>query len=154
MNTINCAFCSDTSLAKRTIAKNKLAWVFPTNIPIVPGHLLICPLRHVATFAELTEQEQTAIFSFAKQLQPVLKKVFGATGFNFAWNEDTTGGQGVPHFHLHILPRKVGDSGITNYEPRQFLYRPSIVRAVSPEQELQEISDLVRQELETKITYK
>lgn len=34
------------------------------------------------------------------------------------------------HFHLHIVPRKSGDTGILQYEPRAFLYRPGS-RAIS-----------------------
>ena len=56
-------------------------------------------------------------------------------GFNFAWNEGSVAGQTVPHFHLHIVPRKKRDAGITEYEPRVFLYRPGS-RADSQHEEL------------------
>jgi len=60
-----------------------------------------------------------------------LKKALVAEGFNFAWNEGAVAGQTVPHFNLHIVPRTTGDSGIWEYEPREFLYRPGS-RAASP----------------------
>lgn len=66
-----------------------------------------------------------------------------AEGFNFAWNMGEEAGQSVPHFHLHVVPRKPGDTGILEYEPRKFLYRPGS-RAVSPEEELQALARLVR----------
>lgn len=53
-----------------------------------------------------------------------LKNAFGAEGFHFAWNEGEAAGQRIPHLHLHIVPRKRGDEGIAEYEPREFLYRP------------------------------
>ena len=52
-------------------------------------------------------------------------------------------GQTVPHFHLHILPRKKGDTGITQYEPRIFLYRPG-TRATLPQEELASLASLLR----------
>jgi histidine triad (HIT) family protein len=137
---VKCAFCEIVANKDREIVRNELAWAFPTNIPIVPGHILVVPVRCVATFEELTKEEISAIFDLVKQLKDSLKKVFQAEGFNYAWNEGKLSGQSVPHFHLHLLPRKEGDAGITEYEPRKFLYRPGS-REESPELELKAVSD-------------
>jgi len=40
-----CVYCSNIDIQNRKVIENKLAFVFPTNIPIVPGHLLIAPKR-------------------------------------------------------------------------------------------------------------
>src|SRR3989338_3120411 len=111
-----CAFCDNITNEERSIIKNDLAWAFPTNIPIVSGHILVCPIRCVAKFDDLTKEEKEAIFDLAEKVKKSLEKVFNAEGFNFAWNENKMGGQSIPHFHLHILPRKSGDSGIYQYE--------------------------------------
>jgi len=144
---MNCVYCDLSAIRAREITRNKYAWVFPTNIPIVPGHLLILPIRHVANFSDLTSEEKEAIFDLREKLVPVLKKLFGAEGFNYAWNEEKIAGQSVPHFHLHMLPRKTGDIGITEYEPRKFLYRPG-ERETTPELELQKIARLIKENLE------
>lgn len=143
---MSCAFCDLPEIKERTIAKNKTAWSFPTNIPIVPGHTLICPKRHVSTFQELTAAEIEDIFKLCKKLKKALVKCFSAEGFNYAWNEGEIAGQSVPHLHFHILPRKAGDAGITKYEPRKFLYRPGS-RKTKPEQELKEVSELIKKNL-------
>jgi histidine triad (HIT) family protein len=130
-----CIFCTNVVVKEREIIKNDLAWAFPTNIPIVPGHILICPIRCVADFNDLTGEEIIAIFDLQKKLKIALKKAFDARGFNYAWNEGEIAGQSVPHFHLHILPRKEGDAGILEYDPRKFIYRPGS-REQSPESEL------------------
>jgi diadenosine tetraphosphate (Ap4A) HIT family hydrolase len=137
-----CVFCTSLEIAGRVIVKNSLAWAFPTNIPVVPGHTLICPVRCVATLEDLTDAEVKAIFDLSKEIKKALVKVFQATGFNYAFNEGMLAGQSVPHFHLHVLPRKKGDDGITGYEPRKFLYRPGS-REVSPEKELKAIAELM-----------
>src|SRR5665647_784519 len=111
-----CVFCTNPGVKEREIIRNELAWAFPTNIPIVPGHVLICPIRCVADINDLTKEEVTAIFDLQEKLKKAFKKVFGAEGFNYAWNENEVGGQAVPHFHLHMLPRKEGDTGITEYD--------------------------------------
>jgi diadenosine tetraphosphate (Ap4A) HIT family hydrolase len=130
-----CVFCTNPDVKERQIIRNELAWAFPTNIPIVPGHVLICPIRCVDDFNDLTKEEVAAIFDLQKKLKKAFKKVFSAEGFNYAWNEAEVGGQAVPHFHLHMLPRKGGDTGITEYDPRKFLYRPGS-RETSPDKEL------------------
>ena len=76
---------------------------------------------------------------------PTLYRV-NKEGFNFAWNDGPIAGQSVPHFHLHVLPRKQGDTGITEYEPRQFLYRPGS-REASPEAELAAIAKMIQEHL-------
>lgn len=126
----------------RLVAKNEWAFAFPSFIPIVPGHLLICPIRIVASCEELTDAEWLGVRALQQLVSSALVRAFGADGFNFAWNQGKTAGQSVPHFHLHVVPRKKGDTGILQYEPRLFLYRPGS-RAVSPEEELQEVARLV-----------
>src|SRR5437867_13377940 len=105
---MRCAYCELPEIKEREIARNKFAWAFPTNIPIVPGHVLICPIRCVATFEELTDEEKAAIFNLVSELKKALTKLFGAEGFHHAWNEGKIAGQSVPHFHLHLIPRKAG----------------------------------------------
>jgi diadenosine tetraphosphate (Ap4A) HIT family hydrolase len=53
-------------------------------------------------------------------------------------------GQSVAHFHLHVIPRTKGDTGIYQYEPRQFLYRPTTERPQSPEEELKQITNIIK----------
>ncbi len=142
----SCAFCTIPEIKKRTILENKYAFAFPTNIPIVPGHVLICPKRCVVKFTDMTQNESGAILSLARKLQGSLRKTFDATGFNFAWNEGELVGQSVPHFHMHLLPRKKGDTGITKYDPRKFLYRPGS-RIKTPEKELLVVSKLIKNNL-------
>lgn len=141
-----CAFCEIPEIKNRTIVENNLAWAFPTNIPIVPGHILVVPKRCVANYDEMSAKELQAVDDLVRKLKPALIKTFDAEGFNFAWNEGKMSGQSVPHFHLHILPRKAGDSGIYQYEPRQFLYRPG-ERETSPEEELTQVAESIKNNL-------
>lgn len=140
---MNCAYCEIEDIKKREITGDDLVWAFPTNIPITPGHTLIAPRRCVAKYEDLTQDEKNAIEKLRVKICNALKKLFDAEGFNFAWNDGKNAGQSVPHFHLHILPRKSGDTGITEYEPRKFLYRPGS-REDSPEDELLAVSNAIK----------
>lgn len=139
---MKCVYCELPEIKERTVVENTLAWSFLTNIPIVPGHTLVAPKRCVAKYEGLTLEEKEEIEKLRIKICTALKKTFGAEGFNFAWNEGKDSGQSVPHFHLHILPRKKGDTGIYEYEPRKFLYRPG-ERETTPEEELRAASKLI-----------
>ena len=135
-----CVFCSLPEIQDRKVAENNLALAFLANMPIVEGHTLVIPKRCVARYEDLTSEEKSAIENLRKLLVENLKNNFGTEGFNFAWNDGEAAGQSVLHFHLHILPRKKGDSGIYEYEPRKFLYQTSNNREVSLEEKLQKLA--------------
>lgn len=142
----DCIFCTSTEIKKRIVLENNLSFVFPTNIPIVPGHLLVCPKRCVNTLEELSKKEKVSFFLLVEKTKELLKKTFSSEGFNIAWNEGEIAGQSVPHLHIHVLPRKKGDTGIIKYEPRKFLYRTGS-REETPEKELLEVSKLIKNNL-------
>ncbi len=141
-----CVYCTKIEIKDREIIGDELSWVFPTNIPIVPGHVLIAPRRCVSKYEELTNDEKNSIENLRVKMISALKKTFGATGFNFAWNDGSLAGQSIPHYHLHMLPRKENDTGITEYDPRKFLYRPGS-RETTPENELIKIVELIKTNL-------
>ncbi len=144
---MNCEFCKNSEIDSRVIIENELAKAFPSIQPIVPGHILIIPKRHIQRFEELNEKERGSIFDLMDKVKKALIKTFEAEGFNIAWNENEIAGQSVPHFHLHIVPRKGGDKGIYEYEPRKFLYRPGS-RADSPLNELLEVTKIIKKNID------
>lgn len=139
-------FENDPTLRPRMVAENAYAFAFLGNMPIVPGHTLICPKRRVAKSAELTAEEWCHMLKLKDLVCSQLVSTLQAEGFNFAWNEGELAGQSVPHFHLHVVPRKKGDTGITQYEPRVFLYRPG-ERCTSPQEELASLAAILRESI-------
>jgi len=140
----SCDFCSDPEVKNRTITENNLAFAFPTNIPITPGHCIISPKRHVPTFEDMTTQEKLAVFELAEKMMAALRQVVDAEGFNCAFNQGTLAGQTVPHFHLHLIPRKAGDTGLDGFDIRNYLYRTGS-RPVTDTQELLRIKDKIKE---------
>ncbi len=136
---MDCPFCSNKEVKERIIIENDLAFAFPTNTPIVQGHILICPKRHIQYYEDATMEEKNSIEELRIKIRKALIKALSAQGFNWAWNEEKIGGQSVPHFHLHVVPRKEGDQGVYQYEPREFLYRPSPRTLITPNNELMKI---------------
>lgn len=143
---MSCPFCVGENIRDRMIYKDDLVMSFPSNTPIVPGHVLVCPVRHTNIVDELTNDEVIAIKDCIVRLKQALRHALNAQGFNVAWNEGEIAGQSVNHLHVHVVPRKEGDAGIHEYEPRKFLYRPGS-RNTSSEKELQEIVEHIKRNL-------
>ncbi len=139
----SCVYCTLPEIKERTIAENDLAWAFPTNIPITPGHTLVSPKRCVARLEDLTREERIAILDLADIIMPALRKAYGAEGFNCVWNQEKLAGQSVPHFHLHIIGRRDGDTGLLGYDPRSMLYRTGD-REPTSEEDLKIIQDKIK----------
>lgn len=135
---------TSSNIIQRMVAENKNAFAFLNNMPIVPGHTLICPKQPITLSQDLSPEIWSDILRLKEVVCTKLKKCLHAAGFNFAWNEGLVASQTVPHFHLHIVPRKSGDLGITQYEPRVFLYRLGS-RAVSQQEELISFSKILRE---------
>ncbi len=90
--------------------RGKHVYSLLNRYPYANGHLLVAPLRHVADFHELTDQEHLeAMRSLARSTQ-MLRPLLHADGFNIGLNLGTTAGAGVPgHLHWHLVPRWQGD---------------------------------------------
>ncbi|MBI5645177.1 HIT domain-containing protein [Candidatus Kaiserbacteria bacterium] len=143
---MKCIYCESPDIRAREITRNEYARAFPTNIPIVPGHVLVAPVRCVEHIEDLTEEEHRALFALITAIKRALRKSLDAEGFNCAWNDGEVAGQSIPHLHIHIVPRKAGDTGILEYEPRKFLYRPGS-REKAPEMELIAVAKAIEEAL-------
>lgn len=79
------------------------------GFPVSPGHGLIIPKRHIASFFEATREEQTALFDLLAEMQKILVKERNPDGFNSGINVGEAAGQTVMHLHIHLIPRYAGD---------------------------------------------
>ncbi len=141
-----CVYCDSPEIRDREISRDPFTRAFPTNIPITPGHTLVVPVRHVAHMSDLTPEEHTALFAMIERIESALRSAYKAEGFNVAWNEGVLAGQSVPHLHIHVVPRTEGDTGVLEYEPRKFLYRPGL-RETTPEDELRDVASEIKKAL-------
>jgi len=82
---------------------------FRDKFPISPGHTLIVPRRHVASFFDMTQEEKNDIFELVELVMVGLDEEYSPSGYNVGWNDGASAGQTVFHFHLHVIPRFDGD---------------------------------------------
>lgn len=79
--------------------------------PYTNGHLMIAPLRHLASPGEATREEAAELWPLVLATQRVLAEDCDPDGFNLGLNIGSAAGAGVPdHFHFHVVPRWGGDT--------------------------------------------
>ena len=110
----DCPFCS---LPERSdedgliVHRGALAYVVLNLYPYSPGHLLICPYRHVADYTDLTTEETADVAALTQQAMRVIRHASGPQGFNLGMNQGAVAGAGIAaHLHQHVVPRWAGDA--------------------------------------------
>jgi bis(5'-adenosyl)-triphosphatase len=107
-DTHHCPFCGNNFAAKAFMSNNHFLAVY--NIaPVLPGHTLVVPRCHATSLNDLSEEEISGLFLFARQVTTLLTKAFGGSGFDWSIQDGKPAGQTVPHLHLHIVVRKEND---------------------------------------------
>lgn len=101
-----CPFCNPGDAA---FAESENFRALYNIAPILPGHSLVVPKRHVESLMALTETELTELMVFSRWISTILKRAFGASGFNWTIQEGPEAGQTVAHLHTHLIPRAAGD---------------------------------------------
>jgi len=101
-----CLFCTPRGVVRH----NELAYCARDTYPVSPGHSLIMPYRHCASFFELTPEEVSACMELVAEERTVLDEKFNPDGYNVGVNVNPAAGQSIFHVHIHLIPRYTGDS--------------------------------------------
>lgn len=123
-NNSDCIFCSQKS---KVIAETALAYAIYDKYPVSQGHSLIIPKRHIASYFDLTFNEQVACNLLLKETRTILEKIYKPSGYNIGINIGKAGGQTINHVHIHLIPRYNGDvkdpiGGVRNIIPERGNY--------------------------------
>jgi diadenosine tetraphosphate (Ap4A) HIT family hydrolase len=90
--------------------QNELAYCERDSYPVSPGHSLVIPFRHCASFFDLTPEETSACMKLLAQERTAVDDEFNPDGYNVGVNVNATAGQSIFHVHIHLIPRYRGDS--------------------------------------------
>jgi diadenosine tetraphosphate (Ap4A) HIT family hydrolase len=108
MDQLDCPFCRLDS--SRICLANDFAVAFPDTFPVADGHTLVIPRRHVASLFDLLEEEQAALWTLVALVRRQLMAELKPDGFNIGVNDGPAAGQTVMHAHVHVIPRRNGDT--------------------------------------------
>jgi ATP adenylyltransferase len=113
-----CVFC-DILASGLPDEELNLVWRHPDGrvvvilnaYPYTSGHLMAMPTRHVGELEQLLPEEASALWEAMTLGVRALKAAYHPGGVNVGANLGRAAGAGVPgHFHMHMLPRWVGDT--------------------------------------------
>jgi diadenosine tetraphosphate (Ap4A) HIT family hydrolase len=102
-----CPFC--TLPPDRIVIRRETAFVIRDGFPVSPGHTLVIPRRHIASFFEVTDAERLDLMALLVTAREDLDREFRPAGYNIGINDGAAAGQTVPHLHIHLIPRFEGD---------------------------------------------
>ncbi|HHT13394.1 MAG TPA: HIT domain-containing protein [Propionibacterium sp.] len=109
----DCPFCTSPRRSDEDgliVARGEHAFVVMNLFPYSPGHLLVCPYRHVADYTDLTDDEAREVAELTQQAMRALRTVSKPHGFNLGMNQGDVAGAGIAmHLHQHVVPRWQGD---------------------------------------------
>ncbi|KAK4454322.1 HIT-like domain-containing protein [Podospora aff. communis PSN243] len=116
--------------------------------PLLPGHVLVCPIRPHRRLTELSPAELTDLWSSVQRVQRMLARHYFLSSpspsspppqgsnpqtptasspeylgsFNIALQDGPESGQTVPHVHVHVIPRIRGCTAKSTATPSDELY--------------------------------
>lgn len=104
----SCIFCN---VDRELIAENELAYAFRDKFPVTDKHTLVVPKRHVPDYFNLYQPELNAINRLLAEIRgSLMLEDSTITGFNVGTNIGESSGQTVFHCHIHLIPRRDGDT--------------------------------------------
>ena len=101
-----CLFCKDP---RGVSLERELAYSARDSYAASPGHTLVIPRRHVASFFDLTPEEINACMELIAEERKQLDAEFKPDGYNIGVNVGQAAGQSILHVHIHVIPRYKGD---------------------------------------------
>ena len=109
-----CPFCEapkHPDADHHVVARGEHVYALLNLYPYNPGHLLVCPYRHVADYTELDDAETIELAAFTAKAMRVVRHTSSPHGFNIGMNQGSVAGAGIAaHLHQHVVPRWGGDA--------------------------------------------
>ena len=108
MSEPKCPFCDPP--AERVFYRDSLVIGLWDGFPVTPRHALLIPVRHTPTWFEATDQEKLMLLRSIDIARSAIESHGPVDGYNVGFNSGAAAGQTVFHLHVHVIPRRHGDS--------------------------------------------
>lgn len=110
---MNCPFCEYVKNSNSRLVLNDQGrfLLIGDKYPITRGHSLLISKFHATFMSQLSEEDLKQLGVQIEYSKMFLSKLYpDVVGFNVGFNSGRAAGQTVDHFHVHIIPRREGDS--------------------------------------------
>lgn len=116
---MSCIFCDIVAgkIPAEIVWRNEAAVAFLDHRPLFFGHVLLVPMTHIETLADMPGAQVGPFFQVVQKLERAVEQALGAEGTFIAINNRVS--QSVPHLHVHIVPRHKGDGLKGFFWPRR-----------------------------------
>lgn len=106
-----CVFCKIVSgeLSSMKVFEDECTMAFMDLVKDVDGHILVIPKKHCKNILDCDYDTLNHIMNTVKKVSDHLVQNCGYDGVDLLNANDESAGQTVPHFHIHIIPRKKHD---------------------------------------------
>ena len=108
---MNCVFCKivNGELPSLKVYEDENTMVFMDIAKDVDGHMVAIPKKHIKNILDCDEVTLQQLMSTVQKVSCHCVDQCGYDGVNLLNASDESAGQSVPHFHIHIIPRKKDD---------------------------------------------
>jgi ATP adenylyltransferase len=106
----NCPFC-ETFSGSRLVEELGSVVAIKDQYPVTDGHLLVITRRHTPDYFTMTSKERADAQDLLRILRnKIAEDDTSVTGFNVGANCGESAGQTIWHAHVHLIPRRDGDT--------------------------------------------
>ena len=108
---MGCVFCKivNSDIPSMKVYEDEHTLVFMDIAKDVDGHMVAIPKKHVKCILDCDAETLGCLMTTVKKIANHCVENCGYDGVNLLNASDESAGQSVPHFHIHIIPRKHGD---------------------------------------------
>jgi histidine triad (HIT) family protein len=112
-----CPFCEIVAGrgAASVVAQTENALAFLDLRQAVPGHVLVVPKAHREDIFAMDPMLAGEVMQLGVRVAHALRETLHPPGLNLWQSNGAAAGQEVPHFHLHVQPRRVADGLLRVY---------------------------------------
>ena len=104
----DCIFCKiiKGDIPSKKVYEDDLCFAFYDINPLAPMHFLVVPKLHLASVAEVTEENAALVGHIYAVIAKLAAELGIAEGFRVVTNCGADAGQTVHHLHFHVLGGK------------------------------------------------
>jgi histidine triad (HIT) family protein len=112
-----CVFCAIArgEAPASVICENELALAIVDLRQFHPGHTLVVPRQHLEDVRELDDATGASLMAMISRITRAVGRAFPSQGLSLWHSIGEAAFQEVPHLHVHIHPRLIGDNVLRVY---------------------------------------
>ena len=113
----DCVFCAiaDGTSEASIVYEDELTMAFVDPRQFHAGHTLVIPRKHIPDIRYIDDETGAALIAAVARISRAVDAAFPNDGLSI-WHSVGPGAhQEIPHLHIHIHPRKIGDGVLRVY---------------------------------------